>query len=106
MAKQFATPLETPGKCSILPYSAFACYRARKRVCNSQPLSMLPHSAARVASSCLAILLWLALILASQKTLAAAAVESIRIVEADGKVEVMRGNSGVWDKASLESPYN
>lgn len=86
---------------------AFACHYLGKEVCKSRPLSILPHRAARLSSSFVS-LLWLALVLSVQPTLfaAAPAPDPVRIIEADGKVEVMRGNSGVWDKASLEAPYN
>jgi len=51
------------------------------------------------------LLAFLALLLPAIQT-RAAAPEPVRIVEAAGKVEVMRNNSGSWDKASAEAPYN
>jgi len=52
------------------------------------------------------LLIFAAILLVEADLFAAAAPEPVRIVEADGKVEVMRANSGTWDKASIEPPYN
>src|SRR5712671_1695325 len=77
---------------------AFACQPTPKPLCKSRPLSLLPHIAQRVfrfsGSGLLAFVLTL---LASQPAQAASSVGPVRIIEAQGKVEVLRANSAVWD---------
>src|SRR5256885_11891022 len=89
------------------PRSALACQQQPKTVCKWRPLSPLPRIVQRMHRLCAASFLAGALgLLAWQPAQAASSVGPVRIIEAQGKVEVLRANSAVWDRASTETNYN
>src|SRR5262249_49658292 len=86
---------------------SLACQRLADLVCNwvsmsdflKKPSLMSPLF--RSFGSLLLLLISAAVVSAQQVS-----PGSVRLIEADGTVEVKRINSAVWDKASTEAPYN
>src|SRR4051812_40484545 len=86
--------------------TALACQTRGVPVSKRRPLSALPRMPRAAAHVIFPWLLCLGTIAVLVSDLRAAVPSPVRIVEADGTVEVMRGNSGTWDKAATEPPYN
>src|SRR5258706_442810 len=86
--------------------SAFACHGSGERVCKCQPLSALPRFFARLCRVWLFGSLVILLAFGASEKAHAAPLGPVRIVEAQGTVEVMRKRSGVWDPAHTAPPYN
>src|SRR3954470_23704155 len=86
--------------------TALACQSRGVPVSNRRPLSALPGMPRAAAPAILPWMLSMAAIAVLVSDLRAAVPTPVKIVEADGTVEVMRGNSGTWDKAVTDPPYN
>src|SRR6266480_4287903 len=86
---------------------ALACQARPQPVCKWRPLSLLPQIGHRMHRFCGGLLLAAVLtLLPWQQAQGASSAGPVRIIEAQGKVEVLRANSAVWDKASTETNYN
>src|SRR5438477_3759134 len=90
------------------PRGALACQQRPKALCKCRPLSPLPLIVQRMHRFCGGYLLAgiMTLWAFQEASGAVSAASTVRILEAQGKVEILRANSTVWDKASTETNYN